>query len=73
MILRNLRRYGLTVLAIWHKEAPILGRFSELPLRLGDTLLVHDPRNHVEVLRDDTSFLLLRPPETFAFVTPIGH
>lgn len=56
-------RYGLTVLAIWREEAPIRGRLAEVPLRLGDTLLVHGRRERIEAIRDDISFLLLRPPE----------
>lgn len=56
-------RYGLTVLAIWREEAPIRGRLAEVPLRLGDTLLVHGRRERIEAIRDDISFLLLRPPD----------
>ncbi|MCA9951669.1 MAG: anion permease [Anaerolineales bacterium] len=56
-------RYGLTVLAIWRNEEPIVGRLSEVPLQLGDTLLVHGRRERIEDLRDDNAFLLLRPPE----------
>jgi di/tricarboxylate transporter len=55
-------RYDLNVLAIWREEAPIRGRLAEVPLRMGDTLLVHGPRERIESLRDDNSFLLLRPP-----------
>lgn len=56
-------RYGLTVLAIWRNEEPIIGRLSKVPLQLGDTLLVHGRRERIEDLRDDNSFLLLRPPD----------
>ena len=55
-------RYDLNVLAIWREEAPIRGRLGEVPLRMGDTLLVHGPRDRIEGLRNDNSFLLLRPP-----------
>ena len=55
-------RYDLNVLAIWREEAPIRGRLVNVPLRMGDTLLVHGPRDRIESLRNDNSFLLLRPP-----------
>jgi len=54
-------RYDLNVLAIWREEAPIRGRLAEVPLYMGDILLVHGPRDRIERLRDDNSFLLLRP------------
>lgn len=57
-------RYGLTVLAIWRNEEPIIGRLAEVPLQLGDTLLVHGRRERIEALRDDNAFLLLRPPDS---------
>ena len=56
-------RYGLTVLAIWREESPIIGRLADEPLHLGDTLLVHGRRERIEAIRNDNSFLLLRPPE----------
>lgn len=55
-------RYDLNVLAIWREEAPIQERLADVPLHMGDTLLVHGPRERIEALRDDNSFLLLRPP-----------
>lgn len=54
-------RYDLNVLAIWREEAPIRGRLADVPLHMGDILLVHGPRDRIERLRDDNSFLLLRP------------
>ncbi len=53
-------RYGLSVLAIWRKEAPIRGRLAVEPLRLGDTLLVQGRRERIEALAFDPAFLLLR-------------
>jgi len=55
-------RTGLTVLAIWREEAPVLGRLADEPLRLGDTLLVYGQRDRIEALRYDPAFLLLRKP-----------
>jgi di/tricarboxylate transporter len=57
-------RYGLTVLAIWRGESPILDRLANVRLRMGDTLLVQGRRERIEAIRDDHAFLLLRPPES---------
>ncbi len=57
-------RYGLTVLAIWRGESPIVDRLANVPLRMGDTLLVQGRRERIEAIRDDNAFLLLRPPES---------
>ena len=56
-------RYGLTVLAIWRGESPILDRLANVRLLMGDTLLVQGRRERIEAIRDDNAFLLLRPPE----------
>jgi di/tricarboxylate transporter len=55
--------YGLNVLAIWREESPIHGRLSEVPIHMGDTLLVHGRRERIEAVRNDQAFLLLRPPQ----------
>lgn len=54
-------KYGLTVLAIWHKEAVIINRLSDVPLQLGDILLVHGPRQRLNYLRRDLAFIVLEP------------
>lgn len=54
-------RYGLTVLAIWHREESIVGRLSDVPLQLGDVLLLQGRRERLDFLRQDTSFLVLGP------------
>jgi di/tricarboxylate transporter len=54
-------RYGLTVLAVWHKEESIVGRLSEVPLQLGDVLLVQGRRERLDYLRQDPAFLVLEP------------
>ncbi len=56
-------RFGLTVLAIWRHEEPIVGRIGEIRLKLGDTLLVHGRRDRINALQYDQSFLLLAPIE----------
>ncbi len=52
-------KYGLTVLAIWHKEEVIVNRLSDVPLQLGDILLVHGPRQRLNYLRKDLAFIVL--------------
>jgi len=54
-------KYGLTVLAIWHKEKVIVNRLSDVPLQLGDILLVHGPRQRLNYLRKDLAFIVLGP------------
>ena len=55
-------RFGLTVLAIWREEKPVEGHLADVPLHLGDTLLVQGRRERIEAIREDPSFLLLRQP-----------
>jgi di/tricarboxylate transporter len=57
-------RFGLTVLAIWHQEEAIVGRLGEVPLRLGDVLLVQGRRDRIDFLSRDSSFLVLGPVAT---------
>ncbi len=54
-------KYGLTVLAIWHKESVIVNRLSDVPLQLGDILLVHGPRQRLNYLKQDLAFIVLEP------------
>ena len=56
-------RFGLTVLAIWRNEEPIIGRVDGIPLKLGDMLLLHGRRERINALKNDDSFLLLSPVE----------
>lgn len=56
-------RFGLTVLAIWHDTAHITGSLEDVPLRLGDVLLVHGRRDRIESLRGHNGFLVLGPLE----------
>ncbi len=55
-------RFGLTVLAIWREEKPVVGHLADVPLHLGDTLLVQGRRERIESIREDPSFLVLRQP-----------
>lgn len=56
-------RYGLTVLAIWRRETGIETGLADVPLQLGDTLLVQGRRERIEGLRGNNAFLLLRSPD----------
>jgi len=56
-------RYGVTVLGIWREESPITEHVSDVPLHLGDSLLVQGRRERIEALREDDSLLLLREPK----------
>jgi di/tricarboxylate transporter len=54
-------RYGLTVLAIWHREESLVGRIADVPLQFGDVLLVQGRRERINYLQRDSSFLVLGP------------
>ncbi|MFN2136905.1 MAG: SLC13 family permease, partial [Candidatus Promineifilaceae bacterium] len=54
-------RFHLTVLAIRHHEASIIDRINSVPIELGDTLLVHGRREHINALRRSPDFLILGP------------
>jgi di/tricarboxylate transporter len=54
-------RYGLTVLAIWHRETPITGRLADFRLHLGDVLLVQGRHDRIDYLRREGDFLVLEP------------
>ena len=53
------RKYGLMVLAIWREGRPHGTGLRDLPLRSGDALLVHGPRENLRVLASDPNFLVL--------------
>ncbi len=53
------RKYGLMVLAIWREGRPHRTGLRDLPLRSGDALLIHGPRENLRVLASDPNFLVL--------------
>lgn len=55
------RTHELTVLGIWRGEGQVTGSLADVPLMLGDVLLVHGPKDRIEALRRDQSFLVLQP------------
>lgn len=52
-------RYGITVLALWREDRPIRTRLAEIPLRVGDGLLVQGTWKALKTLRSDPGFILL--------------
>ena len=53
------KKYGLMVLAIWREGRPHRTNLRDLPVRSGDALLVHGPRENLRVLASDSDFLVL--------------
>jgi di/tricarboxylate transporter len=52
-------RYGLLALSIWRQGGPIHGDLADIPLRLGDALLLQCRRRRAEALVADPDFVLL--------------
>jgi di/tricarboxylate transporter len=53
------RRFGLPVLAIHRHGQSLRDKIGEIPLRLGDLLLVEGPADRVELLRDTGGLVIL--------------
>ena len=53
------KRYGLRALAIWRGDRPIRTGLVDLPLKLGDGLLLHGRRDKAALLRNDPDFVVL--------------
>jgi len=53
------KKYGVQVLAIWREGRPIRSRVREAELCFGDALLLHGPREKLELLCDDSDFLVV--------------
>jgi di/tricarboxylate transporter len=52
-------RYGFRVLSLWRDGKPLFQGLSSEALKFGDALLLHGPRQHLDLLRDDPDFLVL--------------
>ncbi|MGH2372080.1 MAG: SLC13 family permease [bacterium] len=52
-------RYGLTALALWREGRPFRTRLAEMPLQVGDGLLIWGPRKALRALRGDPDFIVL--------------
>ncbi len=60
--LRELRfreKYDLSVLAIWREGRAFRSRLSDMPLKLGDALLVYGRRERLAVLGPEPDFIVL--------------
>ncbi len=60
------QRYGASVLAIWRKGQPRRSGVAEVPLEVGDAVLLQGPRDRLRALASDPDFLLLheQPPSS---------
>lgn len=54
-------KYGMTVVAIWREGQPRRTGLVDLPVRLGDALLVQGHRERIRLLKRDPEFLVLEP------------
>lgn len=52
-------KYGLNVLAIWRAGKAYRSNIRDMPLRFGDTLLLHGPREKLQMLAEEPDFLVL--------------
>lgn len=52
-------KYGLNVLGVWREGRATLQNIAELPLRLGDALLVQGPAEKINLLKSERDFLVL--------------
>jgi Trk K+ transport system NAD-binding subunit len=54
-------RYGIELAGIWREGGPIGEDLAEERLQLGDALLMLGPRDRLQLLTDDSDFLILTP------------
>jgi di/tricarboxylate transporter len=62
-------RYGMNVIAIWRAGKPLRRGLSDLPLELGDGLLLQGGRGLLPRLRNDSDLILLGGDEEARLVT----
>jgi di/tricarboxylate transporter len=55
-------RYGLTVLAIQHHGESLSANLADIPLDIGDAMLIQGPEDRIAQLRKDRDFLILETP-----------
>jgi len=53
-------KFGLTAVALWREGRSIRTDLGKLPLRFGDALLLHGPRDRVRVLQREADFIVLQ-------------
>jgi di/tricarboxylate transporter len=56
-------RYGMSVIALWRAGRPVRTGLTDLPLELGDGLLLQGERNRLPVLRAEADLIVLAAPE----------
>jgi di/tricarboxylate transporter len=52
-------RYGLIALALWRGGRPLHADLANIPIRFGDALLLHGPREKIRRLASDPDFVVL--------------
>jgi di/tricarboxylate transporter len=52
-------RHGLLALALWREGKPHHVDFADAPLRLGDALLLHGPREKIRLLASEPDYVVL--------------
>ena len=52
-------KYGLRVIAIWREGQAYYTGLSDMPLRYGDALLLHGPREKLNILGSESDFIVL--------------
>lgn len=53
-------KFGLTAVALWREGRSIRTDLGKLPLRLGDALLLHGPRDRIPVLQAEADYIVLQ-------------
>ena len=77
LIGRTLKRYrfreraGLQVLGVNHHGKNVVDKISQVPLKLGDVLLLQGPRSNLKRMHDEHLFRLLNPIEQMEEKRPI--
>ncbi len=55
------QKYDLTVIALWRAGRPYRTDVGDIPLQFGDALLMHGPRNKIQLLQSEPDFIVLQP------------
>lgn len=63
-------KYGMSVLALWRGDEEIYIDIADIPLQLGDALLLQGARKNLPVLQDDPDVILLLPKEDEEITVP---
>jgi di/tricarboxylate transporter len=57
-------KYGLNVIAFWHRGTAFRTEFADFPIQNSDALLVYGPRQNYRLLENDPDWLVLRLGES---------